>query len=642
MTGRLRHLVWLWVVAACAWSFTLTAGDLPTVEHVLAIHRANQGKLSQLHVQIMHRHEATPADSIAAHKRAKNSVSMADFVEQLKTVKPDENFTIQVDGKEVKGAEAAALLSQVVESESSEIRHAKEVLATPAKGWERYQPIEIYVNGENYQVRRPVRDLETEEAMREWKFPEISLSAESLVSTYRDMGIYSRVDGSTPPAKWWHGSVGWYAYVTEKRLCDLSNIGLPPHTDFCRPGWGERNPLDGVFTESAVERRVAGTEEHEGIVLTKFDAKVPLASGSNTFLFYRAWLDLKRGGIPVKVYQNQVTDEAKLETYFDRPNPNPSQVTTVSEIRELPNGGFYPMRTVAERMEWDPNVPHFTKKEQEEASAGLRKYPVVVHRRDSWVCTAVSVKEDWPAGFFDLPFPEGQKLYDHDSGKTLGALEPKPLVKKGQQAPPLTIGRWLNGQDWKLEDLKGDVVVLTFWNLPEGPCHSGVGTFLDLQRKFDGEPVRFIGIHSAEHDQTALAAKIETYASEQGWSGIHAIDSGRMDEDSVTRNAYGIEDITPMIVVIDREGRIAYVDEQILGPDCDEENKEVLAKWEEDSIAFMRPRFESVGETWPIPEKLDPQEQMAIFKRYETKFLALQIEQALKTERKQENPAIRP
>jgi len=80
------------------------------------------------------------------------------------------------------------------------------------------------------------------------------------------------------------------------------------------------------------------------------------------------------------------------------------------------------------------------------AQAGTRKIPMVVDHRYIWDCSHVDINPVFDADFFVIPFPKDHEICDLDSGKKIGALEPKPLVKVGQEAPPLVIARWLDGK----------------------------------------------------------------------------------------------------------------------------------------------------------------------------------------------------
>jgi thiol-disulfide isomerase/thioredoxin len=332
-------------------------------------------------------------------------------------------------------------------------------------------------------------------------------------------------------------------------------------------------------------------------------------------------LDLARGAVPLRLYQQQATPDVPVNA-FDRWQP--SEVTTTHAVRELPGGGCYPAKTVMECWQQDADAPPLTLQELAEIREGKRRLPMSVHRRYTWDCSLVEVSQPKQADFFVLPFSEEQKLYDHDAGKVVGALEEKPLVEVGQPAPPWSIGRWLDGRTRTLEDLKGQVVVLNFWGLTCGGCRDSVSQWKAIQDRFADRPVAFIGIHTAEADSTALAARITEFQRSHKWLAIGAIDAGRMTENSVTTNAYGIKQF-PCTVIVDPAGKVAYVDPYLDGPACDEDDEASIAEFEQKFNAIMAERFQAVGETWPMSNGLDEKAQQAIGRKVEALYLTRQI-----------------
>ncbi len=63
----------------------------------------------------------------------------------------------------------------------------------------------------------------------------------------------------------------------------------------------ELHPFDAFFSQAAEKYRVVRQEELDGRTVTVVDVMVPLAEGANTKLGYRAWLDLARARLPLKL-----------------------------------------------------------------------------------------------------------------------------------------------------------------------------------------------------------------------------------------------------------------------------------------------------------------------------------------------------
>src|SRR5690606_37996206 len=147
----------------------------------------------------------------------------------------------------------------------------------------------------------------------------------------------------------------------------------------------------------AEKYRVVRQEEVEGRTLTVVDVVVPMNATAQSYLYYRAWLDLERGAVPMKLYEVQrivpdLPDNFEPRGYYTK--------ITTHEAQELPNGAFYPTKTVAEDWQNDPDR-HLTAEEWAEVREGKREAPpVVVFRRNTWQCTLVEIKDDFDDGFF--------------------------------------------------------------------------------------------------------------------------------------------------------------------------------------------------------------------------------------------------
>jgi thiol-disulfide isomerase/thioredoxin len=459
-----------------------------------------------------------------------------------------------------------------------------------------------------------------------WNFPDVPLTAETLAMNYRETMIFSRSHQSNPPSRWWSSGSVCNAYIMQKHLCDVAHVQLPPYTEVTGSRWDCRHTYDHFFSQSAGKYQVIRQEQIDGQELTVVDVDVPIGAGSQGLLCYRAWLDLKRGATPIKVFHSQGVGGKPVSDRFDLREP--AAITVTHEIRELSNGAFYPAKVVLEQWGADPDAPQLTKEDAAEVRAGKRKVQRVVHRRRTWECTLVDIDIQFNDGFFVLPFSPDEKVFDHDAEKIIGALETQPVPKIGQKAPPLTIARWLDGKQRTLDDLKGQVVVLNFWGLWSSACRNDVATQKVIQEKFRDRPVVFVAIHSAESKTDALAARIAEFQKQKGWNVFGAIDSGRMVEDSVTTTAYGVDHF-PFLVVICPDGKIVYADPAADGPDCDEKNPVVMAAFEKTFRDYWELRFKSVGEAWPLNESLDEKAQKEIYERVQSKYVIQLIESAI-------------
>jgi thiol-disulfide isomerase/thioredoxin len=614
--ARFRLLL---LFVAVGWPSAAMATDLPTAGAILEIHRANRRLLSDLHLQLVHSEERTEAYCRQAQRRADE----LEKVDQLVAAAKSDDVSLTVEGKVLRGAEAQPYFKFLT---GPEVRQQIKSLRAESKPVRFVHPMEFFLWGASYQFRQPAKWSPINADVDAWEFPDETLSAESLVTTYADVCIYSRTTETKPAARWWSQSVDRHAYITGKHLGELMSVKLPPFSDQTQPLWDRRHPFDAFFSQPADRYRVVRQETINGRLLTVVDVAVPIASDSTTLLSFRGWLDLERGALPIKLFYIQSIAELSAAAWDQRP---PREIITTHEVRELPNGGLYPATTVAEEWSKDPDAADLTEAEWAKVRAGLRANPLVVHRRRTWACSVVEIPTALEDNFFVIPFPAGQKLFDHDAGKMIGALEPRPLVKIGQPAPPLTVAHWLDGRSRTLDDQRGQVVVLDFWGLWCGACRQVIPDLKSLQEKFADRPVTFVSVHTADGDSAELAKRITNFNEASGWQFLAAIDSGTMIEDSATTNAYGIQHF-PSTVIIGPDGKVIYAEPDIGGPNCDEDDPEVLAEFEAKFNGVWKAWFEAVDETWPIADDLSESERQALFQRVHQLYLAKQIETALR------------
>jgi thiol-disulfide isomerase/thioredoxin len=127
---------------------------------------------------------------------------------------------------------------------------------------------------------------------------------------------------------------------------------------------------------------------------------------------------------------------------------------------------------------------------------------------------------------------------------------------EGEAAPELPAMQWINGPPLRLEELRGKVVLLSFWAVWSGRC----AEVLPALEKLSGEPaaksgVVVIGIHAPGSDVQTITRKMEQFGARypvcldlptveprEGFGRAFA--------------AYGIDRL-PYTIVLDREGRIA-------------------------------------------------------------------------------------
>lgn len=123
-------------------------------------------------------------------------------------------------------------------------------------------------------------------------------------------------------------------------------------------------------------------------------------------------------------------------------------------------------------------------------------------------------------------------------------------------APAWNNGSWLNADHpLRLEELRGRVVLLNFWVFTCYNCTNTVPSLVDFDRKYRGQGLTIVGIHTpefppyaGEHDRGNVERALRRY-------GIAYPNA--QDNDSKTWNLYHIR-YWPSYVLIDKQGNIRY------------------------------------------------------------------------------------
>ena len=131
-------------------------------------------------------------------------------------------------------------------------------------------------------------------------------------------------------------------------------------------------------------------------------------------------------------------------------------------------------------------------------------------------------------------------------------------LRVGDPAPRLDIAKWIKG-DEVAEFQRGRVYIVEFWATWCGPCVQSMPHLSAAQREYSNQGLTVIGITSADkHGNTLEAA--ERMIAAKGELADYAI---AFDNERITNNlwmrAAGATTI-PQAFVVDREGRIAFID----------------------------------------------------------------------------------
>ncbi|WP_425398567.1 TlpA family protein disulfide reductase [Aeoliella sp.] len=585
-----------------------------TAEQALATHRENLEKLRSLHLQATittewteafrenHRQEAEAVGQLI-EKLESGEVDLNDVSPQLKTI----GYTVPMF--------IATLKDKLETNRALQDNDRVENV------------VEIFARGPEYQVRMPYG-----ERGEYWRFPKSALTPKSLVTDFTKMHIFTYSNQLDPAGQVWGGL--WAdgspkpVQLRKGHYRDFSVMMLPPYAFTEQYPCQARHPIEEFFKAPEQEFIVVREETVGDRRLVVLDALVPYdyqSSKTNeqgetitfqAFDFYRARLDLSRGGVVTELkwwYGFEGMDREKQAA------TTPKGTVVASKIRRLTSSGYFPTVTVVETYGAD----YSTDKE------APTKYSV--HDRKTWECTMVESPVELPENFFQPEYPVGQTYYDAETEKIVGALEPKPSVKAGTVAPPLENLHWLDGGEHSLEEFRGNVVVLEFWRLRSRSSRDMTPALKEVQQLYDGQPVTFIAIHTAEADTEQTTEAIEQFASDQGWDYLQAIDAGTMQYNSQVANAYGVSSY-PTHIVIGPDGRVVYNSdvpppglEDIIGKPCEDATPEDEQRLQ----AYMLAEFTAANIDWSEDEELSQEEQIRRFNKLLVYQLKKQIDSAL-------------
>ena len=144
-----------------------------------------------------------------------------------------------------------------------------------------------------------------------------------------------------------------------------------------------------------------------------------------------------------------------------------------------------------------------------------------------------------PSGTFDFTPPENAERVQQ-FGPTQAAVS--RMV--GTPAKDFTRND-LSGETFRLEELRGKVVLLNFWATWCTPCRIDLPHIEAMHREFSGKGLVVLGVNS---EPGALAAR---FFAEHGYSFPSLVDIG----DQVARG-YSVNSL-PTTIVIDRNGNIS-------------------------------------------------------------------------------------
>ena len=188
----------------------------------------------------------------------------------------------------------------------------------------------------------------------------------------------------------------------------------------------------------------------------------------------------------------------------------------------------------------------------------MRKSLLILFIGSLLIISGCSAKEDLKEQKSEV---SNQKIENTESGNT--AKKDRSNETKAPDFKLSTIG----GEDFRLSDYEGKVVMLNFWGTWCPPCRKEIPDLVNLQSKYNKDGLEIVGITL----NSGSAAEIQKFADKRQMNYTILTDLGNDETQKVT-GLYGqaigqpISSI-PTTLLIDREG---YIVKGYLGPRSEE------------------------------------------------------------------------
>lgn len=131
-------------------------------------------------------------------------------------------------------------------------------------------------------------------------------------------------------------------------------------------------------------------------------------------------------------------------------------------------------------------------------------------------------------------------------------------LEMGDDAPPVAITKWVQGDPVELAAVKGQkVVILEFWATWCGPCIRSMPHLTEIQKKYADQGLRIIGV--TKPDPNNPLEKVEQFVKDNQDKMAYTV---AFDGDAATNDAYmkaAGQNGIPTSFIIDRAGKVAWI-----------------------------------------------------------------------------------
>ena len=300
---------------------------------------------------------------------------------------------------------------------------------------------ELWTDRERFQLRRPLLsngpgELRAVEAPQ-IAFPETVPSGKALLDEYADFEIlWYRPEDRDRPFWCWLGTRTEgesFMVVRDSQSLDKTDqlnawppLVLPP------PEWGGRiHPLDDFFTGSPDDRyELLGRWQVDGRTtwVVEWVRPAPARWPPGTKVCLRAYLDLERGGIPLRLFRTlRGTSDRSRRRDRDLSFPDTPLDAVVDVHIERLGEGFYPVKgTICHYI--------FASEDRGGRRTGIRRIP---ERMESWEVLQADPNVDLDADALIVQLPPGTRVLDRPTNQhyVVGTAEGllRPYVRGATQ-----------------------------------------------------------------------------------------------------------------------------------------------------------------------------------------------------------------
>jgi hypothetical protein len=278
----------------------------------------------------------------------------------------------------------------------------------------------------------------------DWSLPDEPVTEESMKTTFNNFSFVAYAGDPNGGFMTGMPMGGGFLSAQVRRLNSFGDRNLFPPLGVEKAEWGVPDlwhPIDAFFRDGPAEFSTVGRETidgHEVVVIERRAEPSPQkgqATNRRVFIITRAWLDPKRGALPMRITWSY------LEEIDGKPSPatllakNPWQVLETTEILEVKNAGFYPSKGTIKQYGPMSTGAAPTK------SATLVPFSIV-EETTTWEVAKIEANEPI-TGPFTIPIPKGTYYYDEVLGYQVRAgYELKNQTKLPWSLCGVIIGGW--------------------------------------------------------------------------------------------------------------------------------------------------------------------------------------------------------